>query len=358
MLILRATRQFRPQLLAALALALFLAPATAQAGNLYMVSVGVTNAIGHPHLTATAKDARDMAAWAKSQKGKLFQQVYVTTLTDNNATVKNVVANLNWVKDNARAQDYVIFYDSSHGGDGGNGEYVMCVYDGNLLWSQVLGALKDSPATKIAILDTCESGMAANSSQPGYPIVFASSAANQSSLDGDTNSLYTKYLLQGLYGKADTNHDGYVSLVEATSYAGQMLQNYDKGKKAGDQQNSTWSRPTNINMHLPIAKLTPGYIGGNSGDVAGANDLMVYSGTENLKGYGKLAFHFQTGGKVIMHDAKSTIHGTWSKNGNQVTLSFTEVGATYHGTMSGFQIFGYGTDVKGQKWSFSVNRTN
>jgi hypothetical protein len=250
MLLLRLHRQFRPQFAAALALAIaFMLNPAAQAGNLYMVSVGVTNAIGHPHLTATAKDARDMAAWAASQKGKLFQSVHITTLTDNNATVKNVVNALNSMKNNARAGDYMIFYDSSHGGNDGNGKYVMCVYDGDLQWSQVLAAFNGSPANKIVILDTCESGMAINSA-PGYPVVFASSSATQSSLDGKTNSLYTQYLLEGLKGKADSNKDGYVSLVEATSYAGQMLQKADKGKKKDDMQNSTWSRPTSVDMHM------------------------------------------------------------------------------------------------------------
>ncbi len=357
MIILRANRRFRPQVLAAFALALafFLAPAAANAGNLYMVSVGVTNAIGHPKLTATANDAKDMAKWAQGQKGKLFQNVYVTTLTDNNATKKNVVNALNYAVNNAQKGDYVIYYDSSHGGKGAGGEYVMCVYDGDLLWSQVLTALRNSPAMKIVILDTCESGMAI-SSEPGYPVVFASSSAVQSSLDGTKNSLYTQYLLEGLNGKADANHDGYVSLVEATSYAGQKLQAYDKGKKADDQQNSTWSRPTSIDMHLPIAKLTNGPVSGSTGTTTTSG--TVYSGTENLAGYGKLSFTLETGGKAIMHDAKSTIHGTWTRNGNQVTLSFPQVGATYHGTMNGFQISGYGINTDNQKWSFSVNRTS
>jgi hypothetical protein len=359
MLLVRLHHRFRPQLVAGLALAIaFLLSQAAQARDLYMVSVGVTNAIGHPHLTATAKDAKDMSSWAASQKGKLFQNVHITTLTDNNATRQNVINALNAMKNNARAGDYMIFYDSSHGGKGNGGQYVMCVYDGDLLWSQVLAAFKDSPATKIVILDTCESGMAI-SSAPGYPIVFASSSATQFSFDGTSNSLYTQYLLEGLRGKADADRNGYVSLVEATSYAGQMLQKADKGKAAKDQQNSTWSRPTNIDMHMPIAKLTNGYTGGTTGGTTGgATNGTVYSGTENLKGYGNLSFTLQSGGKAVMHDAKSTVNGTWSRNGNQVTLTFSQVGATYHGTMNGFEISGTATDTRGQRWTFRVNRTS
>jgi hypothetical protein len=290
-----------------------------------------------------------MAKWAQGQKGKLFQQVHITTLTDNNATKTNVLNALKAIQSKARSGDYVIFYDSSHGGKGAGGEYVMCVYDGDLLWNDVLSTLSPITATKIVILDTCQSGMTI-SSAPGYPIVFASSSAAQSSFDGDSgsgNSLYTQNLLQGLHGKADANKDGYVSLVEATSYAGEMLKKADKSKGPNDQPNSTWSRPTSIDMHMPIAKLTNGLTIGT-----------VYSGTEDLKGYGKLSFTLQSGGKATMHDAKSTVQGTWTKSGNQVTLSFTQVGATYHGTMNGSQISGFATDTKGQKWTFRVNQAS
>jgi hypothetical protein len=112
-------------------------------------------------------------------------------------------------------------------------------------------------------------------------------------------------------------------------------------------------------MHMPIAKLTNGLPSGSTGSTTTTKGGdPVYTGTENLKGYGKLSFTLQSGGKVVMHDAKQTVHGTWSKSGNQVTLSFPQVGATYHGTMNGFQISGHATDTKGQNWTFSVNRTS
>jgi hypothetical protein len=218
----------------------------------------------------------------------------------------------------------------------------------------VLAALKDSPATKIAILDTCDAGLAM-STKSGSPVVLASSKANQTSLDGKSNSLYTQYLLEGLKGKADTDHNGLVSLNEAATYARNALNGYDKGKKAADQQNSTWSHPTNIDANLPLAKLTNGYIGGGTGQAVGA---MIFQGTENLAGYGKLAFTLESGNKVIMRDAKSTVNGTWTRTGNDVTLSFPTVHATYRGTMNGFQISGFATDTASKRWSFSVNRTN
>src|SRR5438105_915124 len=48
--------------------------------SLYLVAVGITNANGQPLLKATAKDALDIAKWARSQKDKLYGRVQVTTL--------------------------------------------------------------------------------------------------------------------------------------------------------------------------------------------------------------------------------------------------------------------------------------
>src|SRR4051794_35461142 len=164
MIIVRAIRHIRPQMLAsfALALALFLAPVASQAADLYIVSVGVNNAKGQEPLTAPARDASDMTAWARSQQNKLFARVISMTLMNDAATKKNVLANLTYVKNQAKAGDYIIFYNSSHGGNS-NGNYIISMFDGNLHWSEVLATLKGSPATKIAILDTCDSGLAAGS---------------------------------------------------------------------------------------------------------------------------------------------------------------------------------------------------
>ncbi|HYV39420.1 MAG TPA: hypothetical protein VE988_27270 [Gemmataceae bacterium] len=346
MIFVRTFHHYRPQVLAslALALALFMAPAAAQAADLYMVSVGVNNAKGQVPLTAPAKDAKDMAAWAHTQEHKLFDKVNVVTLTNNSATMKNVLANLNVMKSKAKAGDYVMFYTSSHGGDNGMGQYIMCMYDGNLAWSDVLSTLKGSKATNIAILDTCESGMALSS--PGL-VVFASSKANQNSLDGKSNSLYTQYFLDGLHGKADANKNGYVSLSEAASYASKMLISFDKGLKLADQQNSRWSHPSNVDPDLAIAKVSNGHSG------------KVYNGTENLGGYGKLTFTLETSGKAIMNDTHSTVNGTWKRTGNQITISFPNVHATYVGQLNGNVLAGTATNTKdNKKWSFSVNQTN
>jgi hypothetical protein len=340
----------------AVTLALCLAPAAmaqaqGQPRNLHMVSVGITNAIGQPHLKATAKDARDMAKWANSQKGKLFGQVHVTTLTDNAATRQNVLNALSGLQGKVQANDYVVFYVSSHG-SASNGQWSFCAYDTSVSWIQIQNALNNVSGIKIAILDTCFAGAAAQYS--GNLIVFSACLANQLSHDGSSaggNSIYTQYLLEGLYGPADANHNGLITLTEATSYASAKLKQIYQGKAAKDQQFSTWAKPKSISGDLPLAKVSP--TASVATNVAGT----TWSGSEQLGGYGKLTFVMQPDGKAIMYDAKSTVPGTWTQNGHQVTLTFAKVQATYHGTVYGTTMSGQGIGSNGGSWDFTVHKT-
>ncbi|MFO0968993.1 MAG: caspase family protein [Gemmataceae bacterium] len=252
-------RRLRPSVLAsfALGLALALAPtaASAQERSLYMVSVGVGNAKGQARLQAVAKDARDMARWAKAQEQKLFAHVQITTLTNNNATRAGILRALQRLRSKTKPGDYVIFFDSSHGGLTNTGEFNLSAYDGSLYWHEIVAALQGVAGNKIVILDACHSGAAA--AQRGPLVVFASSRGTELSFDGsaDGNSLFTRHLLAGLYGAADYNRDGAVTLQEAATYAAARLTEADRGKAAKDQQHSLWSLPRGVPASLPLARV-------------------------------------------------------------------------------------------------------
>jgi hypothetical protein len=259
----RASRASR--CLAALVLTLALIGVAAPASraetrtkSLYMVSVGITNARGHAVLKATAKDALDMAKWAQSQKDKLYGRVQVTTLTNEKATRQNIGRHLSGLESKAASGDYVIFYVSCHGGQNKAGEYHFCAYDGDLMWGQIKAALRHVPGTKIVILDTCHAGAASGIEQL---IVFAACQANQESHDGSSpsgNSTYTRFLLEGLYGKADFNKDGLVTLAEAAGYASGKLKHLYQNHVPKNQQFSLWYKPKGVSADLPLAKLSSG----------------------------------------------------------------------------------------------------
>ncbi len=254
----RFARRYRPALVATLALglALALAPA-ALARDLYMISVGITNAKGQPHLSATAKDAKDMAAWGRAQKGKLATNVHVSTLIDNQATRANVLAAIKNLRSVVKPADIVIFYESSHGGLTKSGDFRMIAYDGGVTFKEITDAFKGVAGTKVTIFDACNSGAAATSGDGAELVVFSSSRANEFSLDGAAsgNSLFTQHFLAGLNGKADYNKDHAVTFHEAARYVANRLNEHNKGRAAKDQQHIVWSLPQGMPETLFISKM-------------------------------------------------------------------------------------------------------
>lgn len=258
MFIVSLSRRFRSTFVASLALGLALALApSAMARDLYMISVGITNAKGQPHLSATAKDARDMAAWGHAQKGKLGLNVHISTLTDSNATKAHIVRAIEGLRSKVQPSDIVIFYDSSHGGLTKSGDFQMIAYDGGLTFQEICAAFKGVRGTKVTVFDACHSGAAATSGFGSELVVFAASRANELSFDGaaKTNSVFTKHFLAGINGKADYNKDHAVTFGEAARYTAARLNDFDKSRPANKQQHLVWSLPTGTPATLFISRM-------------------------------------------------------------------------------------------------------
>lgn len=85
-----------------------------------------------------------------------------------------------------------------------------------------------------------------------------------------------------------------------------------------------------------------------------ANSRWV--GSETLANYGRLEFRFQANGQVIMIDTQGSHPGTYTVQGNRVTLTFG--GVVYNGTLNGSTLSGFAYNVGNaqQKWTFSVSR--
>jgi hypothetical protein len=87
-----------------------------------------------------------------------------------------------------------------------------------------------------------------------------------------------------------------------------------------------------------------------------ANTTWV--GNEVLKDFGRLEFRFQEGGKAIMVDTAGPHPGTYSLQGNTVTLAFYDGQVIYSGILNGQTIAGsaYNTKNAQNTWKFSVSR--
>ncbi len=81
----------------------------------------------------------------------------------------------------------------------------------------------------------------------------------------------------------------------------------------------------------------------------------TWNGSETLAGFGKLAFRLEGEGKAVMIDANSTVNGTWTHAGNQVTITFEN--CVYTGTIQGQTLSGNARFLANDKtWTFSVAR--
>jgi hypothetical protein len=316
--------------------------------NLYLVSAGISAVPGEKPLPSCKKDAEDMIVWANSQKGKLADQIHITELLDQKATRKNTLDALRDIKSKAKAGDYSIVYLSSHGSCGLNGDFQFAAYDQSIAWSDIQLALRDVPGTVIVIIDACHCGGVKGENL----IVFSASLKDQHSCGYSSarmNSLFTRFLVEGLKGAADFNKDGSVTLSEVETYVSNKLAETNQGKAYAKQQSMTVTRPGNVPSALPLSSLT--VAAKAMPNLAGT----TFAGSENLgKGYGKVSFQFLPNGKAVMIDAQSTVNGTFTVDGNQVVITLPGV-CSYRGTINGTTIAGNGKDDT-RTWDFTVSK--
>jgi len=342
---------------------LVVAAAPARAETLNMLSVGVSKFKDNyvPNLGSPHKDAISMAQAFQGQRGKLFTQVAVSQLLNEQATAGNIIKGLQGMRAKASANSYTVFFVASHGGTS-NGKYAFCAHDQQVQWSSVQSALSGLPGKIIVILDTCGSG---GVTYGGNMIVFSACLSFQTSGEDSAHGFFTKAFLAGLGGKADLNRDGKITLAEVDAYVSNQLDIYNKGKKAKECQQCSLLRPANVASSLPMALVgatstpvvtnpTTPVVTPNptTGGLAGT----TWQGQETLSGFGNLKFVFQGGGQVTMYDVQKNYPGTWTQQGNRVTINLPSVQLTYTGTVNGTTIAGQGSDPKG-KWTFNVSKS-
>ncbi|MBO5053702.1 MAG: caspase family protein [Muribaculaceae bacterium] len=205
----------------------------------YVIAVGINRYKSAPSLMVSEKDATDFARLIKG-----FPKTHVTTITGRYATRSNLVKVISREFSKAGKDDAVILYFSGHGNSGG-----VVAYDsgfnngvGLLKYSEIAKLMKKSPAKrKMIIVDSCNSGSSKMTSRgkqkhrSGDPnvVLFMSSRANESSLEYPNlgNSVFTKYLISGLSGKADANKDRRVSAKEIFDYVSNNVRRISSGKQ-------------------------------------------------------------------------------------------------------------------------------
>jgi WD40 repeat protein len=214
-----------------------------------------------------------------------FQSADVRLLLDEQATVSSINTGLREFLQQARENDFVLFFFAGHGAADPHRltDYYLLAHDtskkniagSGLLMRHVREAIADIPARDVLILtDACHSAGIAAPSGRGLPepnainqaflermrhasgglaILTASEAAQLSQEDArwGHHGVFTFFLLQGLSGAADRNGDGIITLGELIEYVRENV------KRATHDEQIPAIGPNSFDRGLPLMIVAP-----------------------------------------------------------------------------------------------------
>ncbi|MFD1145443.1 caspase domain-containing protein [Larkinella insperata] len=227
---------------------------SAPVGQTYAVVVGISDyqalSYANGDLRYADKDARQFVQFLQSGVGGRTKSSHIQLLTNRQATLANIQQAL-LVFRQANARDRVILYFSGHGMS-----ECFVPYDARpgderrlLTYRALKKAFHASKAsTKLCITDACLSGGMTQPSQSrmltqsiakegGTASTVAMLLASRSTESAiETRKLaggaFTHYLLKGLYGQADLNHDKVVTIQELHRYVSPQVKQITRGRQA------------------------------------------------------------------------------------------------------------------------------
>lgn len=192
------------------------------AQKLYVGSVGICD-YKDPHVNDLRFTEADVVSFNKVVKTQT-NEVY--TLLGSNATHSNVYNYIRQVFAKATSKDAVMLFFSGHGYPGGFCCYDMNKTTGGLTYTEISSLFKQCRAKcKMVFADACFSGGlrkekkgsdATSSVRNGDIMFFLSSRTNETSQEmiGGPNGQFTRFLVRGLRGGADTNRDKIITAKE------------------------------------------------------------------------------------------------------------------------------------------------
>lgn len=203
-----------------LVIALLIAVSGAYARTFALAS-GISN-YGPRNLNMLAQSTKDAKSMAALWKASIPD---VSLLTGSNANTANIKKTLSKMAVSAGPDDQILYFFSGHGG-----KNVICLYDQNYEYYNLLSILSQSKCKNIlVIIDACESGSLLNAVQKlksqnkwrGNIACIVSSRASENSIE--TPIVGAGFLAQGIMkgfrGKADANGDRKLTVKELFNYA-------------------------------------------------------------------------------------------------------------------------------------------
>jgi WD40 repeat protein/uncharacterized caspase-like protein len=249
----------------------------AEPPRLNIVTIGVSKYPGPLQLRYAADDARAVESVFRAKSLPLFESIEARAVVDEDATRRNIIGKLNWLRQTMRAQDVGLFFFSGHGAIRDGTFYLLPVdAEVNDLEStavtaaQLKGILATTKGKLVVLLDACHSGAQAAMLPPRVPIrrIEWSQPIIPVGRPRSPESLLTKFSLLGLL------QDGEKQLRPSTDELVRALSNDEHGV-------ITMSSSTGQEVSVESSALKHGYFTealteGLSGKADFNNDGRVY----------------------------------------------------------------------------------
>lgn len=236
--------------------------------KIWAVVVGVARYVHMPVLKYTDDDAYQIYAFLKSPEGGALPDDQIRVLIDDDANRANIIRTMRQVFLQADENDVVLLYFSGHGLPG---SFLPVDFDGfnNKLQHQdikdVFGETKAKH--KLVLADACHSGSliamrsavqetlqkyydAFESSRGGTALLLSSKGDEYSLEDkGLRQGIFSHYLIRGLKGEADENHNKIVTINELFNFVYNKVRVY-----TGNAQTPTLSGDFDPNMPVAVRR--------------------------------------------------------------------------------------------------------
>ena len=222
----------------------------------WAVLVGISDYAGTEHdLVYCREDAIDMKNLL-TRHG--WQEDHIRVLTDSQATIDNIgfaIKQIDFKEDN---DDIVLLQFSAHGGPRS-----LAVYPLDIFYASDLDKDLDKLESKnmALIFQSCHSGGLRDYLGQSGRVILAAAAKDEKAWVGNLgNTVFTYFLLEAFDGRADTNHDGWVSAEEAFYYAGPKTTEHEEKEPGYDppqhpQIYDGYPTEENNTGELPITKV-------------------------------------------------------------------------------------------------------
>ena len=217
--------------------------------NLYVLSMGVSDyQDASLRLNFAAKDASDIGQFLIKQKGRLYDDVFVKELTNKNGSKKQLLEGLGWLQKNTKKDDIAILYLAGHGFNDEKENFCYLPVEGNteklnqtsVSFEDIRKYIAEISGKVLFFIDACHSGniigkklsradltkIANISRSPENGIIFlTSSTGSQTSSENPIwkNGAFTKAVLEGFGGEADSRKKGFITVFNLNSYVSERV---------------------------------------------------------------------------------------------------------------------------------------